>query len=472
MKKTIIGIILLLLLVSNVSAKGLNPRDFKFYNKDIGIAIKFPEGWKIFTDGENAPDSFKALLENRKSKNDSPLFLGMKKNQNGFSRLTVEKYEASLDEYINLFEVMLNISNVKVISKTYSEDKNNVTVIYNSKVNNIPIRFVDYIVVNNEYALRLSFWSLDSMFDNQVNEFTEIAHEALFYVKSDRNSWVPLWANVKISNEPETPVTQNNYKYMFFTVKSKTNTVYLMGSIHVGKDSFYPFPERIEKAFSNTNNIVVEYNANSKENEGKIRNISSYGYLDDNKTLKDILSKDLYKALETNLSNYNIPIDKMARFKPWIVAASLESLKMMSLGYVMDSGTEKYFLNKAHDKKVFELESFDQQAKIFDSIDGNLFLTMTLLSLSSTEKEMDIIIDSWKNQDMKKMEELTMEGIENANQKDYFDKLYFNRNITMTEKIKGYLGQAENYFVIVGSGHLVGDRGILALLKKAGYNVE
>jgi uncharacterized protein YbaP (TraB family) len=42
----------------------------------------------------------------------------------------------------------------------------------------------------------------------------------------------------------------------------------------------------------------------------------------------------------------------------------------------------------------------------------------------------------------------------------------------MTEKIKGYLGQNENYFVIVGSGHLVGDKGILALLNKAGYTVE
>jgi uncharacterized protein len=98
---------------------------------------------------------------------------------------------------------------------------------------------------------------------------------------------------------------------MFFTVKGKTNTVYLMGSIHIGKNSFYPFPERIEKAFSNTNNIVVEFNPNSKENVGEVRNISSYGYLEDNKTLKDVLSKDLYKALETNLSNYNIPIDKM-----------------------------------------------------------------------------------------------------------------------------------------------------------------
>ncbi|HBF39384.1 MAG TPA: hypothetical protein DDW50_18950 [Firmicutes bacterium] len=471
MKKALLGIAFLLFLILSVSAKGPNPKDFQFYDKNIGIALRFPDEWEIFTDEKKAPDFFKAPLKNRKSKND-PVFFGMKKSQTAYTKLTVEKYEASLDVYVKLFELMLNNSNIKVSSETYSEDKKNVTVTYYSKVNNIPVQFVDYIVVNNGYALRLSFWSLDSMFNDQRNEFTGIAHDALFYIKPDKNNWVPLWANVNISNAPQAPVVENNSKYMFFTVKGKTNTVYLMGSIHIGKNSFYPFPERIEKAFSNTNNIVVEFNPNSKENAGKVRNISSYGYLEDNKTLKDVLSKDLYKALETNLSNYNIPIDKMARLKPWLVASSLVTLKMMSLGYVADSGTEKYFLGKANDKKIFELESFEEQTKVLDSIDGNLFLTMTLLSLSSMEKDMDGLIESWKNQDMRKFEEIAMEGIGNINQTDYFNKIYFNRNIAMTEKIKSYLGQDENYFVIVGSEHLVGEKGILALLKKAGYTVE
>ncbi|HBF40192.1 MAG TPA: hypothetical protein DDW50_23150 [Firmicutes bacterium] len=85
---------------------------------------------------------------------------------------------------------------------------------------------------------------------------------------------------------------------------------------------------------------------------------------------------------------------------------------------------------------------------------------------------MSLLVESWKNQDLKKMEALTFEESGNIQQQDYFDKLYFKRNKAMTEKIKGYLGQEENFFVIVGSGHLVGDKGILALLKKAGYHVE
>lgn len=471
MKKILLGIIFAVFLILNVNAKGINPKDFQFYNNDIGIALEFPIEWEIFEDERKAPASFKELLKNRNSKYD-PTFLGMKKNQTAFVKLTVEEYEASLDDYVELFETMLINSNIKIISETYSEDNNSTTVIYQTKVNNLSLRFVDYIIMNNGYASRLSFWTLESIFNKQVHEFTEIAQKALFNVTSDKNNWNPLWANVKISLEQEAPVGQNDSKYMFFTVKGNKNTIYLMGSIHIGNSSFYPFPDKIESAFSNTPNLVLEVNTDSKEVSDKIKNISSYGYLKDNKTLQDVLSKDLYKAVETNFLNYGLPMDQVNRLKPWLVAATLTNLKMMSIGYVTDSGTEKYFLEKSSDKIIFELESFEEQLNIFDSIDGNSFLAMTLLSLSSMEKQIESLIISWKNQDLQKLEELTLEGIDNDNQKDYFEKFYFKRNLAMTEKIKSYLGQNENYFVIVGAGHLVGEKGILSLLKKSGYPVE
>lgn len=151
MKKLFLGIFFLFVAILSVSAKGLNPKDFQFYNKEIGIATHFPGEWEIFTDDKKAPDFFKNVLKNRKTKN-TPSFLGMKKNQQAYTKLTVEPYEASLDDYVTLFETMLKNSNIKINSETYSEDKNNITVIYYSKVNNLSVKFVDYIVVNNGYA--------------------------------------------------------------------------------------------------------------------------------------------------------------------------------------------------------------------------------------------------------------------------------------------------------------------------------
>jgi len=42
----------------------------------------------------------------------------------------------------------------------------------------------------------------------------------------------------------------------------------------------------------------------------------------------------------------------------------------------------------------------------------------------------------------------------------------------MVSKIEDLLRTKETYFVIVGAGHLVGNRGIIEILKGKGYFVE
>ena len=52
------------------------------------------------------------------------------------------------------------------------------------------------------------------------------------------------------------------------------------------------------------------------------------------------------------------------------------------------------------------------------------------------------------------------------------DVIIFQRNMKMAEKIKGYLSTDDTYFVVVGAAHLVGGKGIVSLLEKAGYPVR
>jgi hypothetical protein len=52
------------------------------------------------------------------------------------------------------------------------------------------------------------------------------------------------------------------------------------------------------------------------------------------------------------------------------------------------------------------------------------------------------------------------------------EKLIYERNRTMASKIEGFFRTGEIYFVIVGAGHLVGDQGIVEILKGKGYLVE
>ncbi|MGA2330770.1 MAG: TraB/GumN family protein, partial [Syntrophales bacterium] len=53
-----------------------------------------------------------------------------------------------------------------------------------------------------------------------------------------------------------------------------------------------------------------------------------------------------------------------------------------------------------------------------------------------------------------------------------YDKLIYKRNRNMAQKIEGYLKTNGTYFVVVGAVHLLGDKGIIQLLKDKGYSVE
>ncbi len=61
---------------------------------------------------------------------------------------------------------------------------------------------------------------------------------------------------------------------------------------------------------------------------------------------------------------------------------------------------------------------------------------------------------------------------EDPSLKDMYDELITNRNYAMTEKIEGFLKTDKNYFVVVGAGHVIGEEGIVALLRKKAYRVS
>ena len=51
-------------------------------------------------------------------------------------------------------------------------------------------------------------------------------------------------------------------KSFLWKVQSKTNTVFVLGSIHYLKKEMYPLDEKIEKAFDQADILVVEANIN------------------------------------------------------------------------------------------------------------------------------------------------------------------------------------------------------------------
>ena len=82
--------------------------------------------------------------------------------------------------------------------------------------------------------------------------------------------------------------------------------------------------------------------------------------------------------------------------------------------------------------------------------------------LATCEKQLKIILKTLMYKSLEEAPELA----------PLFKKLFTDRNLTMADKIARFLETESSYFVLVGAGHLIGDDGIVALLKEKEFSVE
>jgi len=265
-------------------------------------------------------------------------------------------------------------------------------------------------------------------------------------------------------------------KSFLWKIRSKTNTVYLLGSLHFFKKDLYPLSERIGNAFDQSEILVVEANVNDIK-KVDIQKLMSRALYPDEDGLERHVSPEIYQRIVKETAGLGIPLDLLNRQRPWFLAMTLIALESLKLGFDPNLGIDKYFLSKAEGgKMILELESLEDQLDLlsgFSDQDQELFLLYTLKDLQVMEQDLAQLTQAWSSGDSRAVEVILTRGIlEDKRLSFIFGKLVYERNKKMVSKIEEFLRTKENYFVVVGAGHLVGDRGIVQILKEKGYLVE
>src|SRR5699024_8379996 len=130
-------------------------------------------------------------------------------------------------------------------------------------------------------------------------------------------------------------------------VEKGDTTVYLQGTIHIGKKDLFPLNEKIENAYSEADIIVPEVDLNNVSLGETQKITQKLGMYDDESDISDHISNELYAKLEDALSELGLPIQAVKDFKPWLLANTVQQLMTQKLGYT--SGVDEYFLNQAED---------------------------------------------------------------------------------------------------------------------------
>ena len=263
---------------------------------------------------------------------------------------------------------------------------------------------------------------------------------------------------------------------------------YIVGTYHLAPVSFADSIPGLKDALASTEQVygeVIMADMTSPENMTKVQ---AAMMLPEGQTLDKLYTADemarinalLKNILGADMTNPMIA-QQLGRLTPQALQTQLGILMYLKThtGFNPNETFDGYFQKEAttKNKAVGGLETIDFQIN-------------TLFKGMSMERQKELLLCLADNQEfnMEQTENVVkaffaqdLEGIEKAmdakmnNTCDGTpaekDMLINNRNAEWIKQMPGIMKQKSTFFA-VGAGHLPGDKGVLALLKKAGYTVE
>jgi uncharacterized protein YbaP (TraB family) len=264
-------------------------------------------------------------------------------------------------------------------------------------------------------------------------------------------------------------------RHFLWRVQSGSATAYLLGSIHVLKKDFYPLSKVIENAFAVSSVLAVEANIDDVSRID-VTNIIGKAMYPAGDSLEKHVSPSTYELLKEEVAADGIPIELVAMQRPWFVALTLTSFALLKSGYDPAYGIDQHFISEAEgQKKIVELEGFDYQVDLLSSLsdsDQESFLLSTINDLHTLDRDADRLISAWKSGDAQGIQSLIASEEQEKGMSPIYEKILYERNRKMADKVEGLLRTGQTAFVVVGAGHLVGEKGIIDILRKRGYEVD
>lgn len=264
-------------------------------------------------------------------------------------------------------------------------------------------------------------------------------------------------------------------KSCLWVVETTSNKVFLMGSLHVLKESAYPLAAEIDRAYASSQRLVFETDLEAMMDPAILARMMELGVYSEGQDLFQNISGDTRKDLENKLRELGLPPAYFSRFKPWFLAVTLTTLELQRLGFNPLYGIDIHFFTKAKadQKELVYLESVEYQLNLLGRMtasDQKSFLKQTLKDLEISAQLAGDMMTAWQKGDADKLYRLLFKSFEDH--PNIEDRLLTRRNKDWIPIIEAMLGKPKNTMVIVGAGHLIGPAGIVELLKEKGYTVK
>jgi uncharacterized protein YbaP (TraB family) len=267
-------------------------------------------------------------------------------------------------------------------------------------------------------------------------------------------------------------------KHFLWKVTGGNGVVFLFGTVHVGKKDLYPLASVIEDSFKQSDILVEEIDPdNSPEALRLAQDIIKGGMYPAGDSIANHLTEETSARLTEYAKAGQLGAD-YSRAKPWLLSLMILQHQLKEMGFDPSKGLDQHFMQEARDthKAIEALETADSQLRMFSSFSDELqdqFLLATLLGASEATEILDRTLAAWTSGNTGAMDDLINREVrDHPVLQPLMETMFYERNDAMARKIEKFLETGKTYFVAVGAGHLVGERGIVNQLRRKDYTVE
>jgi uncharacterized protein YbaP (TraB family) len=252
------------------------------------------------------------------------------------------------------------------------------------------------------------------------------------------------------------------------------STVWLFGSVHLLPEGGFEVGDALADALEQAERVCLEIDA-AAQDEAATASVTLARAIDpDGRDLFELLGPDADKAREA-AADAGVPLEPLAMFEPWFAGLTVSLLALQAHGYDVQHGVEQIIQAEAREagKASCGLETLDGQLAMLDALPDGLqkeILMQALEEAGSVESLIEPMLDAWRRGDEAGLERSLADDFEGY--PELADVLIFRRNERWSEQVSEMLEDGEDVLVVVGAMHLVGDRGLPALLAGRGYEVK
>lgn len=272
------------------------------------------------------------------------------------------------------------------------------------------------------------------------------------------------------------------------TGKDAKNASYIIGTYHLADASFTEKIPGLQTALAETEQVYGEVNMENMMQPASIQKMTAAMMLPEGQTLKTVLTQEQFgkvSAFAKELMGVGLDNDmvfsQLGKMSPKALATQFTLLlfiKNSATPFNPANGLDNFFQMQAkqNNKPIGGLETIDFQIEtLYKSTPIERQVEELICLVDNKEYNLMMVQEISKAfyaQDLQAIEKAADEKLNNScdSTPEEEETLIYGRNDNWMKLMPGIMAEKPTFFA-VGALHLVGERGMLTQLQKAGYTV-